>query len=263
LTLVNFGIFPTAFLPFNLIAGPLMTLLGASIGALLVGHFGFGWSPAWLVHALEISIRSVLDWLIWWASQPFSVLETAYTSPLGWWVAMVSLMALGVSTVAPEAWLRQTLRWAGGMGLVVLPWLVLLRPPPTVLQWTWIRSGEPVWAIGTAEAVTCFATDSAGMQRCFRWAAGSHRQVTGGQYTIRVDRRRVVWKWGETKSVATWDDTGLGHVKWPSGKKMWWEAWAPNRSVEVEELGDGLVHIALPLRDVRNGQNGIDPVVPP
>ena len=263
LTLVNFGIFPTAFLPFNLVAGPLMTLLGAFIGVLLVGHFGFGWSPAWLVHVLEFGIKSVLDGLTWWASQPFSVLDTAHTSPTGWWVAMVSLMALGVSTVAPEVWLRQALRWAGGMGLVVLPWMMLLWLPPTTLQWTWIRSGEPVWAIGTADAVTCFATDSAGMQRCFRWAAGSHREVTGEQYTIRIDRQRVVWKWGETKSVATWDDTGLGHVKWPSGKKMWWEAWAPNRSVEVEELGDGLVHIALPFRDVRNGQNGIDPVVPP
>lgn len=262
LTLVTFGIMPTAFLPFNLIAGPLMTLLGASIGLLLLGHFGLGWSPTLLVEGMEMGISFCIQGLKWWADQPISVLDTAHTSRAGWWALTAGLMLLGVHVVAPEPLFKRTLRLAGCAGLVAVPWVFAAHLPEHGLKWTWVRSGEPVWAIGDSERVICFATDTVGMARCVSWAEGAGRNVHGEQFAIRVGRREAVWKWGETKSAVSWDGTGLGNVVLPDGTKLWWEAWSPGRSVEVEELGEGLVYIPLPFRNVRNGQNGIDPVVP-
>lgn len=263
LTLVNFGIMPTAFLPFNLIAGPLMTILGASIGLLLLAHFGFGWTPACLATGMEMGMGLCIKGLKWWAAQPGSVVDTAHTSPEGWWGLTTGLILLGLYVVAPEPRFKRALQLAGWAVLGAVPWVFAAHQPGAGVQWTWVRSGEPVWAIGDAETVVCFATDTVGMARCVRWAERTGRQVAGVQVAIRTSRRDAVWQWGETKSAVTWDDTGLGNVVLPGGTKLWWEAWAPDRSVEMEQLGNGLVYIPLPLRNVRDGQNGIDPIVPP
>lgn len=271
LTLPSFGIFPTGFLPLNILAGPLMTALGLGLACILGWTAIGGNMPTeWLLH-FDVAIAWLVGGLKAWAEWSWSSVIVKHWSLAGWWVLLCTCVAAALHMTAPAGSLRLTLgrlAWIGCMSLpwVLGPWTPLHSALPGRMSWTWIRSGTPAWAIQADphhREVHCFAVDSAGLVRCERWAQETGRGVVSRTQAFPIGYRTAVWRVGETTNAVTWDGAGTGKVALPAGEILRWDAWRPTHSIEVEQLGEGLVYIPLPFRNVSDRQNGIDPVVSP
>lgn len=267
LALPVFGIFPTAFLPFNWIAGPIM-------GLTIVGLFLFcgslcvqGRPMNWLVEGMEVSWQWIHLKMKIWQQFEGSTLPTKQL-PICGLVMLTSSFAIGaLAIVAPVSGLQRSIRRLATVCMFATPFCFLTWPQPNhgvLVQWTWIRSPTPAWAIqGNPQnsAVHCLAVDAEGLSRCLRWARKNQKDVLTIEILPALGPHQSVWKCAGKKNAIFWDGSGIGFCELPGQSSLNWTAWRATHSVEVKQLSQCLVHIPFPFWNVRNRQNGIHPVV--
>ncbi|MGB1075687.1 MAG: ComEC/Rec2 family competence protein [Flavobacteriales bacterium] len=269
LSLPVFGIFPIAFLPFNWIAGPIMglTILGLF---LFCGSIGIAGMPMiWLVEGLEMSWQWIHSKMTIWQQFEGSTWATKHLPNHGLIMLTASCALAAMAVVAPEGVLQRSIRRLGTVCIFATPFCFVAWPQPNhdvQLQWTWVRSPTPAWAIqGNPQnsAVHCLAVDADGLSRCLRWAGEKQKNVLSVEILPEVGPNRSVWKCADKKNAISWDGNGMGSCELPGQSNLTWTAWRPTHSVEVKQLSQCLVHIPFPFWNVRNRQNGIDTVVSP
>lgn len=242
LTLPAFGIFPTAFLPMNLAASPLMTLTGLGIALLAALHIA-GAPVSWLTAGMDRVLKFCGEFLVAWSDRSVAFFEWGHLNPWGLMLAtgsiLLALLVLVVPQGRPRTWMTRSLTAT----LCWLPWFfgeTTLAPETGV---HWLEASCPTGMVATeARAVQCFSFAQRDLNLCKSCAEQKGLKMQKALLMGRLSYRSGLVKVGD------WVQT---------------VHWQPDGSVEVEELGEGLVYIPLPFGNVRNRQNGIHPIVPP
>lgn len=293
LTAVAFGSFPSYFLPVNLLAGPWVTAIGYGLGA---GCMLALWGPeveawtSWIWWGVNGLADALVHSVTWASTLPGAAWSLeGWTGASGW--ALGTCLGLGALGRIRRKTPAATILFAGSaLALAALPWTwQSAQPEPSApVRWALVRNGTPALLWMEGDEVIPLVADSAGWERMKRWQRDRGEDVqernsgpaplgkNGSAGAIALKERYWVgWLPGGFWSLE-WDRKGLG--KWtiyPTSNEVaprWtpWVAWhetldagAPWHLVDAQELADHLVHVALPLGDVGDGQDGIHPVVAP
>lgn len=242
LTLPAFGMFPTAFLPFNICASPVMTLTGLGI-VLIMALDATGLPAAWLTTRMDEALMACGDFLVVWSEHPRAVLDWGHLNPWGLTLftsaVLLTLLRLVAPVGKPRTWISRSLIAA----LCTFPWLTgttSLAPDRGV---HWVDASTPTgWFATSARTVNCFSFSQRDLNKCRTCAKQRGLKMEKALLMGRLSYRSGLMKVGGGAQTIH---------------------WSPDGSVEVEELGEGLVYIPLPFRNVRNRQDGIHPIVPP
>ena len=242
LTLPAFGMFPTAFLPLNLCASPLMTLTVLSTAGIMV-LYGAGLLAEWLTTWMDEALKACGNFLLAWSEHPFAVLEWGHLNPWGLTLfssaVLLALLRLVAPDGRPRAWISRSLIAT----LCTLPWFMgttALAPDRGI---DWVNAPTPTGLFATsARIVNCFSFSQRDLNKC---------RACAKQRGLKMQKALL-----------------MGRLSYRSGFVMVGNEvqtvhWQPDGSIEVEELGEGLVYIPLPFGNIRNRQDGIHPIVPP
>jgi hypothetical protein len=234
--------FPTAFLPFNICASPVMTLTGLGI-VLIMALDATGLPAAWLTTRMDEALMACGDFLVVWSEHPRAVLDWGHLNPWGLTLftsaVLLTLLRLVAPVGKPRTWISRSLIAA----LCTFPWLTgttSLAPDRGV---HWVDASTPTgWFATSARTVNCFSFSQRDLNKCRTCAKQRGLKMEKALLMGRLSYRSGLMKVGGGAQTIH---------------------WSPDGSVEVEELGEGLVYIPLPFRNVRNRQDGIHPIVPP
>lgn len=242
LTLPAFGMFPTAFLPLNLCASPVMTLTGLSIACILILQ-GTGFPTEWLTTMMDEALKACGDFLLAWSDHPLAALEGGHLNPWGWAFLTSAVLLALLGIVAPRGRSQILIVRSSIAILCTAPWFLgttSLSPQNHVI---WVDASTPTGLFATsARTVSCYSFSQRDLNKC---------KVCAKQRGLKMEKALLMGRLSYR--------SGLIKV----GDSILTIHWQPDGSVEVEELGEGLVYIPLPFRNVRNRQDGIHPVVPP
>ena len=289
LTAVAFGTFPTYFLPVNLVAGPWVTAIGYGLG---LGCIGTLWLPesgawvAWIWWGVNALTEALMGAVAWASSLPGASWDLTGWNALSGWVLGAFFMLAALSYVRRNTQAAQILGAGSAIALAGLPWTwtqeIDVNPHVADAKWALVRSGTPALLWREESQVIPLVADSSGWERMNRWQQSKSLQAeplislneltsrdvkTGG---IQLAERHWVGWLPDAFWSLEWDRKGMG--KWTvyalskdaesdwTGRWTPWVAWhptldtgAPWHSIDAQELGHHLVHIALPLGNIGDG----------